>query len=135
MATAGKAFGVWYDKTNTFQFKLPAGVYAADMSFMGARASHVAWEQVDYQHTSDVFLLGRAFSQNSKKPQVVNLPLPRVADFSRYWNPTRPAHLRGGALVRHRRSYSPNESRSVQTVGLGTESCILYSRHKLKKQS
>ena len=23
---SGRAFGVWYDNTNTFQFKLPAGV-------------------------------------------------------------------------------------------------------------
>ena len=37
---------------------------------------------------------------------------------TRYHNPTRPAHLKGGALVRKRRSYSPNEFRSVQAVGL-----------------
>ena len=56
MATAGKACGVWYEKLNTFQFKLPAGVCAADMTFMGtsgihdfhftldsAQASHVVW--------------------------------------------------------------------------------------------
>ena len=36
----------------------------------------------------------------------------------RYHNPTRPAHLKGGALVRRRRSYSPNEFRSVQAAGL-----------------
>ena len=39
----------------------------------------------------------------------------RVAEMTRYHNPTRPAHLKGGALVR---SYSPNEFRSVQAVGL-----------------
>ena len=37
---------------------------------------------------------------------------------TRYHNPTRPAHLKGGALVRRKRSYSPNEFRSVQAVGL-----------------
>ena len=55
VATAGKACGVWYEKLNTFQFKLPAGICAADMTFMGtsgvhdfhftldsAKASHVA---------------------------------------------------------------------------------------------
>ena len=55
VATAGKACGVWYEKLNTFQFKQPAGVCAADMTFMGtshvhdfhftldsAKASHVA---------------------------------------------------------------------------------------------
>ena len=129
--TAGRAFGVWYDSTNTFQFKLPAGIYAAEMSFMGttgihefyfslesAKASHIAWEHIDYEHTSDAFLLEHAFNRNDKRPQVMDLPLPRVADISRYHNPTRPSHLRGGALVRHRRSYSPNEIRSVQAIGL-----------------
>ena len=56
VASAGKACGVWYEKLNTFQFKLPAGICAADMTFMGtsgvhdfhftldsAEASHVAW--------------------------------------------------------------------------------------------
>ena len=131
VATAGKACGVWYEKLNTFQFKLPAGICAADMTFMGtsgvhdfhftldsAKASHVAWEHADYPHTTDAFLLERAFSQVGKRPQVVDLPLPRVAEMTRYHNPTRPAHLKGGALVRRRRSYSPNEFRSVQAVGL-----------------
>ena len=132
VATAGKACGVWYEKLNTFQFKLPAGVCAADMSFMGtsgihefhftldsAQATHVAWEHADYPHTTDAFLLERAFHQvGGKRPQVVDLPLPRVADMTRYHNPTRPAHLKGGALVRRKRSYSPNEFRSVQAVGL-----------------
>ena len=132
VATAGKACGAWYEKLNTFQFKLPAGVCAADMSFMGnsgihdfhftldsAQATHVAWEHADYPHTTDAFLLERAFHQvGGKGPQVVDLPLTRVADMTRYHNPTRPACLKGGALVRRKRSYSPNEFRSVQAVGL-----------------
>ena len=121
VAIAGKACAVWYEKLNTFQFKLPAGVCAADMTFMGtsgihdfhftldsAKASHVAWE-----HTTDAFLLERTFSQVGKRPQVVDLPLPIVEEMTRYHNPTRPAHLKGGALIRRRRSYSPNEFRSV----------------------
>ena len=64
VATAWRAFGVWYDNMNTFQFKLPARVCAADMSFMGttgihefhfildsAKASHIAWEHIDYEYT------------------------------------------------------------------------------------
>ena len=94
VATAGKACGVWYEKLNTFQFKLPAGICAADMTFIGtsgvhdfhftldsAKASHVAWEHADYPHTTDAFLLERAFSQvGGKRPKVVDLSLPRVAD-------------------------------------------------------
>ena len=143
VATAGRAFGVWYDNTNTFQFKLPAGVCAADMSFMGttgihefhftldsAKASHMAWEHIDYQHTSNAFLLECAFNHNGKKPQVVDLPLPRVADISRYHNLTSPSYLRGGALVRSRRSYSPNEIRSVKAMGL--EQSLAYLSKGLK---
>ena len=113
VAMAGKAFGVWNDKTNTFQFKLPSGVCTADVAFMGtsgihefhftlesAEAFHVAWEHMDYEHTSDAFLLECAFSCCGKHPQIVELPLPRVAEFSRYHNSTRPSHLVGGALVR-----------------------------------
>ena len=143
VATAGKACGVWYEKLNTFQFKLPAGVCAADMTFMGTsgihdfhftldsvKASHVAWEHADYPHTTDAFLLEWAFSQVGKRPQVVDLPLPRVAEMTRYHNPTRPAHLKGGASVRRRRSYSPNEFRSVQAVGL--EQSPAYFTRKMK---
>ena len=128
---AGKAFRVWNDKTNTFQFKLPLGVCTADVAFKGtsgihefhftldsAKASHAAWEHIDYEQTSDAFLLERAFSHNGEHPQVVELPLPRVAEFSRYHNPTRPSHLEGGSLVRCQRSYSPKEIRSVQAMGL-----------------
>ena len=131
MATAGKACGVWYEKLNTFQFKLPAGVCAADMTFMGtsgihefhftldsAQATHVAWEHADYPHTTEAFLLEQAFRQVGKRPQVVDLPLPRVADMTRSYNPTRRAHLTGGALVRRRRSYFPNEFGSVQALSL-----------------
>ena len=121
----------WNDKDNTFKFKLPAGVCTADVSFMGttgihefhfttdsAEASHVAWEHIDYNHTSDVFLLERAFTYHGKHLQVVELPLPRVSGFTKFHNPTRPSHLVGGALVRCRRSYSPSEIRSIRAVGL-----------------
>ena len=86
VAMAGKAFGVWNDKTNTFQFKLPSGVCADDVAFMGtsgihefhftlesAEASHVAWEHMDYEQTSDAFLLECAFSCHGKHPQIVEL--------------------------------------------------------------
>ena len=143
VATAGKACGVWYEKLNPFQFKLPAGICDADMTFMGtsgvhdfhftldsAKASHVAWEHADYPHTTDAFLLEQAFSQVGKRPQVVDLPLPRVAEMTRYHNPTRPAHLKGGALVRRRRSYSPNEFRSVQAMGLEQSPAFLTGKMK-----
>ena len=67
---AGRAFGVWNNKDSTFKFKLPSGICTADATFLGtlgvhkfhfisysAKASHVAWEHLDYDHTSDAFLL------------------------------------------------------------------------------
>ena len=95
-----------------------SGVHDFHFTLDSAKASHVTWEHADYPHTTDAFLLERAFSQVGKRPQVVDLPLPRVAEMTRYHNPTRPDHLKGGALVRRRRSYSPNEFRSVQDMGL-----------------
>ena len=148
VATAGKAFGVWNDKNNTFQFKLPSGVCTADVTFMGtsgihgfhftserAEVSHVAWEHMDYEHTSDAFLLECAFSHRGKHPQVVELPLPRVAGFSRYHNPTRPPHLVGGALVRCCRSYSPKEIRSVQAIGLEQSPAYFSARVNSKNRA
>ena len=140
VATAGRAFGVWNDKDSTFKFKLPAGVCTADVSFMGttgihefhfttdsAEASHVAWDHLDYNHTSDAFLLDRAFTYHGKHPQVVELPLPRVPGFKKFHNPTRPTHLVGGALVRCRRAYSPSEIRSFRAVEL-EQSPAYFSR-------
>ena len=67
---------------STFKFKLPAGVCTADVSFMGtsgihefhfttdsAEASHVAWDDIDYNHTPDAFLLEGAFTHHGKHPR------------------------------------------------------------------
>ena len=95
-----------------------SGIHDFHFTLDSAQASHVAWEHAYYPHTTDAFLLEWAFSKVGKRPPVVDLSLPRVAEMTRYHNPTRPAHLKGGALVRRRRSHFPNEFRSVQAVGL-----------------
>ena len=87
----------------------------------------VTWEHIDYNHTSDAFLLERAFTYRGKHPQVMELPLPRVSGFTKFHNPTRPSDLVGGALVRCRRSYSPSEIRSIRVVGL-EQSPAYFSR-------
>ena len=94
------------------------GIHEFHFTTDSAEASHVAWEHIDYNHTSDAFLLERAFTHHGKHPQVVELPLPRVSGFTKFHNPTRPSHLVGGALVRCRRSYSPSEIRSIRAMGL-----------------
>ena len=66
VVTAGRAFGVWNNKDSTIQFKLPSGIGTADITLMGTsgvhkfhftldntKASHVAWEHLDYDHTTD----------------------------------------------------------------------------------
>ena len=111
------------------------GIHWFHFTLDSAKASHVAWEHIDYEHTSVAFLLECAFSHNGKHPQALDLPLPRVAEFSRYHNPTRPSHLVGGVLVRCQRSYSPKEIRSVQAMGLGTESCLFYKRNKFRNRA
>ena len=104
-----------------------SGVHKFHFTSDSAKASHVAWEHLDYDHTTDAFLLDRAFTHRGKHPWVVELPLPRVTGFTEYYNATRPSHLVGGALVRHHRSYSPTEIRSMQTVGL-EQSPVYFSR-------
>ena len=122
VATAGRAFGVWNNKDSTFQFKLPSGICTADVTFMGtsgvhkfhftsesAEASHVAWEYLDYDHTTDAFLLDHTFIHHGKHSEVVELPLPCVTGFTEFYNPTRWSHLVAGALIRCCRSYSPQK--------------------------
>ena len=106
VVTAGRAFGVWNNKDSTFQFKLPSGICTADVTFMGTSGVH----NLDYDHTANAFLLDQAFTHRGKHPQVVELPLPREPGFTKYYNPTRPSHLVGGALVRHCRCYSPHRN-------------------------
>ena len=93
------------------------GVHTFNFTSDSAQASHVVWEHLDYDHITDAFLLDRAFTHRGKHPQLVELPLPREPGFTKYYNPTRPSHLVGGALLRHRRSYSLTEFRSMQTIG------------------
>ena len=103
------------------------GIHEFHFTTDSAETSYVAREHIDYNHTSDAFLLERAFTYHGKHPQVVELPLPRVSGFTKFHNPTRPSHLVGGALVRCRRAYSPSEIRSIRAVGL-EQSPAYFSR-------
>ena len=109
------------------------GIHEFHFTTDSAEASHVAWEHIDYNHTPDAFLLERAFTCHDKHPQMVELPLPRVPGFTKFYNPTRPSHLVGRALVRHRRAYSPSEIRSIRAVGL--EQSPTYFSRRLRSMS
>ena len=104
-----------------------SGVHKFHFTSDSAQASHVALEHLDYDHTTDAFLLDHAFTHRGRHSQVVELPLPREPGFRNYYNPTRPSHLVGGALVRHQRSYSTTEIRSMRTIGL-EQSPAYFSR-------
>ena len=91
LATAGKAFGYWNKKDNSFQFKLPPGTCKAEISFMGvsgihefyfskntSEASHVSWEDYDYEYKSEAYMLDREFAKHGRHPTIVERPIPRV---------------------------------------------------------
>ena len=130
LATAGKAFGYWNKKDNTFQFKLPPGTCKAEVSFMGvtgihefhfsnntSEASHVSWEDIDYEYQSEAYMLDREYTKRGRQPPIVEKPFPRVDNMTDFYNPTRPSHFINGSLVRKRRVYSPHELRPARRVG------------------
>ena len=99
-ATAGKAFGFWNNKDNTFQFKLPPGTCKAEISFMGvtgihefyfskitSEASHVSWEDYDYEYKSEAYMLDREFTKCGRHPPIVERPIPRVENMAEFYNP------------------------------------------------
>ena len=122
LASAGKAFRYWNKKYNTFQFKLPPGTCKAEISFMGvssihefyfskntSEASHVSWEDYDYEYKSEAYMLDREFTKH------VERPIPRVENMTEFYNPTQP--FINGTLVRKRRVYAPHELRPARRVG------------------
>ena len=45
-----------------------SGMHKFHFTSDSAQASHVAWEHLDYDHTTDAFLLDPAFTHCSKHP-------------------------------------------------------------------
>ena len=97
LATAGKAFGFWNNKDNTFQFKLPPGTCKAEISFMGvtgihefnfskntSEASHVSWEDYDYEYKSEAYMLDREFTKHGRHPPIIERPIPRVENMTEF---------------------------------------------------
>ena len=82
-----KSFRFWNNKDNTFQFKLPPGTCKAEISFMGvtgihefyfskntSEASHVSWEDYDYEYKSEAYMLDREFTKRGRHPQLLRDP-------------------------------------------------------------
>ena len=131
LATAGKAFRYWNKKDNTFQFKLPPGTCKAEISFMGvsgihefyfskntSEASHVSWEDYDYEYKSEAYMLDRESTKHGRHPPpIVERPISWVENMTEFYNPTQPSHFINGALVRKRRVYASHELRTAGRVG------------------
>ena len=82
VATAGKACRVWYEKLNTFQFKLPAGVCAADMTSMGTSGVH------DFRFTLDSAKTSHGNMQTIHIPQMLSCwsgPSAKLVKDSKWW--------------------------------------------------
>ena len=45
-----------------------SGVHKFHFTSDSAQASHVAWEYLDYDHTTDAFLLDPTFTHHGKHP-------------------------------------------------------------------
>ena len=100
-ATAGKAFGFWNNKDNTFQFKLPPGTCKAEISFMGvtgihefyfskntSEANHVSWEDYDYEYKSEAYMLDREFTKCGRHPpQLLRDPSPGLKIWQNFTTP------------------------------------------------
>ena len=124
LASAGQAFGVWNSKENTFRFKVPAGTCKAEVTFTGTQgihefhftshnseASFVPWAHYDYDYNNEAFLLDQACAKRGTRPDIVDLPFPRIQGLANFHNPTHPSHLVNGSLVKRCRMYTPNEIR------------------------
>ena len=84
-----------------------SGIHEFYFSKNTSEASHVSWEDYDYEYKSEAYMLDWEFTKHGGHPPIVERPIPRVENMSEFYNPTRPSHFMNGALVRKRRVYAP----------------------------
>ena len=94
-----------------------SGIHEFYFSKNTSEASHVSWEDYDYEYKSEAYMLDREFTRCGGHPPIVERPIPRVENMSEFYNSTRPSHFINGALVRKRRVYAPHELRPARRVG------------------
>ena len=93
------------------------GIHEFYFSKNTSEASHVSWEDYDYEYKSEAYMLDREFTKCGRHPPIVERPIPRVENMAEFYNPTCPSHFTNGSLVRKRRVYSPHELRPARRVG------------------
>ena len=94
-----------------------SGIHKFYFSKNTSEASHVSWEDYDYENKSEAYMLDREFTKCGRHPQIVERPIPRVKNMAEFYNPTCPSHFINGSLVRKRRVYFPHELRPARRVG------------------
>ena len=94
-----------------------SGIHEFYNSKNTSEASHVSWEDYDYEYKSEAYMLDREFTKHGRHPRIVERPIPRVENMTEFYNPTWPSHFINGALVKKRRIYTPNELRPARGVG------------------
>ena len=93
------------------------GIHEFYFSKNTSEASHVFWEDYDYEYKSEACMFDREFTKCGRHPPIVERPIPRVENMAEFYNPTHPSHFINGSLVRKRRVYSPHELRPARRVG------------------
>ena len=93
------------------------GIHEFYFSKNTSEASHVSWEDYDYEYKSEAYMLDREFTKCGRHPPIVERPILRVENMAEFYNPTHPSHFINGSLVRKRRVYSPHELRPTRRVG------------------
>ena len=94
-----------------------SGIHEFYFSKNTSEASHVSWEDYDYEYKSEAYMLDREFTKCGRHPPIVERLIPRVKNMTEFYNPTRPSHFINGTLVRKRRVYAPHELRQARRVG------------------
>ena len=95
-----------------------SGIHEFYFSKNTSEASHVSWEDNDYEYKSEAYMLEREFTKCGRHPPpIVERPILRVENMTEFYNPTRPSHFINGALVKKRRVYAPHELRPATRVG------------------
>ena len=56
-----------------------------------SEASHVSWEDYDYEYKSEAYMLDTEFTKCGRQPPIIERPIPRVENMTEFYN--LPIHL------------------------------------------
>ena len=65
------------------------GIHEFYFSKNSSKASHVSWEDYDYEYKSEAYMLDREFTKCGRHPPIIERPIPRVENMSEFYNLTR----------------------------------------------